>query len=94
MKLRLSYLIDVLPKYNNDFKKGVYKSGNYKGLAISTIDSTFGSVINTFDDIPKELLEAPWYVKSIYPVCSSAYKGNYNCGIRIILDREENKYGK
>lgn len=94
MKLRLSYLIDVLPKYNNNFKKGCYKSGNYKGVRIMTPDSTFNSQVYDVNEIPKELFESPWYVKSIYPFTLSADYHNVNCGICILLGKEENKYGK
>ena len=94
MKLRLSYLIDVLLKYDNNFTKGEYKSGNYKGVLINTPDSTFNSSISSVDDIPKELFEYPWYVKSIYPFVRSADYHRANCGLCILLDREENKYGK
>lgn len=94
MKLRLSYLIDVLPRYDNNFKKGEYKSGNYKGVRIGTSDFTFNSFVSSVDEIPKELFEYPWYVKSIYPFTRSADYHRVNCGICILLDREENKYGK
>lgn len=90
-KLRLAQLLPTLERYENKFTKGPYKNGN---IISTTIKVTFDGTFKEFDanDFPRELLERPWYVRSIYPVCKSSYMKNVNVGLSIYLDKEENEY--
>ena len=91
MKLRLSHVMDTLPKYSNKFSKGPHKSGNYKGVNIVVYDN---NTRHNFDanNFPRELLEAPWYIKEIYPVVTSSYGSHTNAGLYIVMEKGEKDY--
>ena len=89
IRLRLAHLLPTLPRYHNSFKKGLYKDGNYCGLLISFNDTGIYKHIYTDDDIPKEYLEQPWYVKSITPSYTSAHRNSVKCAIMIVINKEE-----
>lgn len=89
MKLRLAYVMDTLPKYENTFKNGPYKNGNYKGITI-LVDKNNTRHSYDANEFPKELLEKPYYVKGLYPTVLSAYGGRSNPGLSILLDKEDN----
>lgn len=92
MKLRLAHVIDTLPKYKNNFNSGLYKNGTYKNVSI-LIYGTNNS-IQKFDanNFPRELLEAPWYIKEIYPVVTSTYGRHANSGLYIVIEKEVRDY--
>lgn len=92
MKLRLSYIMEALPRYNNYFTKGPYKNGNYQRVLIHYIDEN--NCMNLYDanDFPREFLERPYYVKEINPGIRSVYNSNATIGLDIYLGKEENKY--
>ena len=91
MILRLSYVLDALPKYENSFKNGPYKNGSYKSCIV-LVPGFPGPVRYDLNDVPSELFESPWYIKSMTPTCLSAYGSKANVGLFIILDKEENNY--
>lgn len=90
-RLRLNQLLPTLERYENKFTKGPYKNGN---IISTTIKVTLDGVFKEFDanEFPRELLERPWYVRKIYPICKSCYNRKANIGLTIYLDKEENKY--
>jgi hypothetical protein len=93
MKLRLSHVLDTLPRYQNNFSKGPYKNGNYARV---TIIVGFDRYAPKYDanEFPRELLEPPYYVTKIYPVVLSAYGNDANTGLYIVLDKENNNYDR
>lgn len=88
-KLRLAHLLPTLPRYNNRFNKGNYANGNYAGFKLSVNATGVYKDIYTDDNIPKEYLERPWYVKSIVPSYTSAHKNSAHCCLYVIIDKEE-----
>jgi len=87
-KLRLPQVLPVLLKYDNDFKKGPYKKGNYRRVII--MYNGIGFNLNDIDK-HREYLEKPYYVKQIFPYNNSC--GHYNSEpyLNILLDKEEDK---
>ena len=92
MKLRLSYIMDNLPRYQNNLSKGSYKNGNYARITIKVEECGITQMIYDANKFPRELLEAPYYVKKLCPVATSCYHNNCTVGLQIILDKEINKY--
>ena len=91
MKLRLSHLLDTLPRYQNSFSKGPYKNGNYAGVSIIVRDTPYATKYDA-NNFPTKILEKPYFVNKIYPVVLSAHRSNVNTGIYIEIEMEENKY--
>jgi hypothetical protein len=90
-KLRLSHVMKTLPRYNNKFKSGPYKNGNYSRVTIVSEENGRGRHYDA-NDFPRDFLEEPWYVSKIYPVVTSAHCSNATVGLYIVLDKEEKQY--
>lgn len=91
-KLRLAHVLPTCPKYSNTFKKGPYKDGNYARVTILVDDDHNSRMAYDANEFPRELLEAPYYVKGLYPVITSCYHANGTAGLKIILEKEKNNY--
>lgn len=91
-KLRLPMLLPTLPKYDNAFKKGPYKNGNYRGVYVILAGDNFYSNRYDLNDLPREYLEAPYYVIGISPTVLSCGMHEANVGLYIYLAKEENKF--
>lgn len=91
-KLRLNQVLPTMPRYQNNFKKGPYKNGNFSGVSIIVRGNINYAHQYDANNFPRELLEQPYYVNKIYSVVLSAYCKSVNTGIYIELEKEENKY--
>ena len=94
MKLRLAHVLPTLPRYQNNFNKGPYKNGNYSQVTILVDDYRNTRMVYDANEFPRELLEAPYYVKALYPVVTSCYHSNAPAGLKILLDKENNNYDR
>ena len=88
MKLRLSYIMDTLPRYQNKLSKGSYKNGNYQRILIHYVDEKNCMHLYDANKFPREFMEYPWYVSKIEPACRSCFQSKATVGLNIYLDKE------
>lgn len=81
--MKLKDILSVLPKYDNNYTKGYYKNGNYKGVSVIYLNKHKYREID-MNNIEDFFLE--WTVVRIEPYAKSWNNG----GIRIYLKGEMN----